>query len=111
MNQDSLITSLKDMSHTMVIPIMGLSINAIELLHAFTEVAIGRFDCQMVVIIHQAVGMDQPIEGLDHLAQDFKKCDSVVFGYKYGFLPVASRGHMIKCAHVFDSKWLAIAAD
>lgn len=78
------------MPYSMGIPIMGLSINAIELPHAFAEIAIRRFDQQVAVIILQTVGMNQPIVVLDQLAQDFEKCNSVAIGYEYCFLPIAS---------------------
>lgn len=53
-----MVSALKDMANTVVVTVVGLRVHAIELPHSLTEIAIGSLDQQVVMVIHQAIGMD-----------------------------------------------------
>ena len=59
--------ALKEMAHPLVAAVDGLSIGAIELPHALREIRLWRFDQEMIVVIHQTVGMAVPAKPIDHM--------------------------------------------
>lgn len=70
--------------------------HAIELAHALRQIAIGRFDQQMVVIAHQAVGMHHPVERQHDLAQHLQKARAVNIILVDRLTSVATRGHVVQ---------------
>ena len=45
-----------------------LRVDPVELSHALGEIRIRRFHEQMIMIAHQAVRMDRPVETINHAA-------------------------------------------
>jgi len=54
-------------------PVGLLRVNTIELAHPLGQIALWRFDHQVVMVGHQTVGMAQPIRVLDNLAENLQK--------------------------------------
>jgi hypothetical protein len=54
-------------------PIEALRVGAIELPHAQGEIRQGSFDQQMVMIVHQAIGMAAPSKSVDHMGESRQK--------------------------------------
>ena len=65
------INIVEQMPHTLVTSI--LSVDAVELTHAFRQIAVRRLNQQVVVVIHQAPGMAYPVEVGNDLLQDRQK--------------------------------------
>ena len=68
------------MSDAMVAAVEALRIHAIQLAHAFGEIGIGRFNHQVIVIAHLAVGVTNPLETLTDLGERFQPCDPIIIG-------------------------------
>jgi hypothetical protein len=51
---------LKQMAHLRMPPVVVLRIAAIQLPHAKREIRLRRLDEEMIVIVHQAVGVADP---------------------------------------------------
>jgi hypothetical protein len=61
------------MSGPAVSSVESLGIDPVELPHPPAEIALRGLDEQMIVIVHQAIGMAKPVEPGDDGRQDFKK--------------------------------------
>ena len=49
----------------MVPSVIFLSIDAVQLAHANGQIGVGRFDHEVVMVIHEAVGMADPVPKKD----------------------------------------------
>ena len=85
------------MPHTTVTTVEALGIDAVQLPHAQRQVALRRFDKQMIVIVHQAIRVTQPAKSHYHFAEADKKQLSVSIIEKYRILRVTAGGNVIGC--------------
>lgn len=67
-HQDGLVAPLKEVSHAPVMAVETLGIHAVHVPHALRQVAIGCLDQQVIVIVHQAIGMAPPAQSYHHVA-------------------------------------------
>jgi len=70
---DGFISPLEDVSRLAVPSIESLGVNSIEVPHPPAEIALRGFDNQMIVIIHQAIGVAEPVEPGHDGCQNAKK--------------------------------------
>lgn len=70
-------------------PIRRLSVYAIELAHTFRQIAVRRFNHQVVVVRHQASGMVDPIEALHYFSQRAKVHNAIFVAFKKRFSTIA----------------------
>jgi|WetSurSiteA1Bulk_404760.scaffolds.fasta_scaffold04934_4 hypothetical protein len=61
------------MSGPAVPPVVTLGIDPVELPHPPAEIALRGLDEQMIVILHQAIGMTEPVETANYGREDIKK--------------------------------------
>jgi hypothetical protein len=61
--------SLEEMSHSMMSPVVRLRIAAVELPHAKRQIRLWGFQEEMIVVIHQAIGMAEPAIPIDHMGE------------------------------------------
>jgi len=87
-----------------VCAIEGLRIDTIEVAHALRKVSLDGFDDDVVVVVHQAPRMADPVESLAGLGEDFQPDQTVGIIKENGLAPVATRSHVIKPAGQFKSK-------
>ena len=80
----------------------ALGIDTIKLAHAFGEVGIGRFDEQVIMMGHLAIGVAHPVEALADLGKRFEPGEAIVVGQKNVLAPIAARGDVIKRAREFE---------
>jgi len=57
LDNDRLVSALEEVPGPVASVVEELSINAIRLAHAEGEVSVRGFDEEMIVVVHQAVGM------------------------------------------------------
>jgi hypothetical protein len=76
--------------------IRALRIHAVELAHPLREIAIRGLNHQMIVIAHQAVGVTQPVEILDHRSQNIQKSMTVFVVLEDPLLAVAPRRNVVE---------------
>jgi len=67
LDEDSLEPALEDMSQPLVGSVERLCIHTIQVAHATREIRIRRFDQQVIVIAHKAIGMADPSEALNDI--------------------------------------------
>jgi hypothetical protein len=82
-----------------------LILEPLELAHPDRQISIHSLYQQMVMIVHEAVGMAAPPIAHHHLSQHGKKLLPVV-GIAIDPLPgVAARGHVIDSAGKLEAEW------
>ena len=59
----------------------------------------------MVVIVHEAVGVTQPVIPLNDGLKDKKKILPVLIAKKYPVPCITARGYMIDGVWIFNSQW------
>lgn len=92
------------MADALVCAIEGLRIDAVEVAHTLGKIALDGFDDDMVVVVHQAPRMADPVESLAGLGKYFQPSLTVGVIKKYILTPVATRSYVIKPAGQFKSK-------
>jgi hypothetical protein len=80
LDEDSLEPALEDMSQPLVGSVERLCIHTIQVAHATREIRIRRFDQQVIVIAHKAIGMADPSEALNDIPYNLKEQSSVIIG-------------------------------
>lgn len=94
-HNDGLKPPLQHMPYPPMPPVEGLRVDAVELAHGVGEIGVRRFDEQMEVIGHQAVGMAKHIEPSERLPEDGQERISVNVIKKDRSLSVAAGSHVI----------------
>ncbi|GAB1234673.1 hypothetical protein UT5_10690 [Ferrigenium sp. UT5] len=92
------------MTGTLVCAIEGLRIDTVEVAHALRKVALDGFDDEVVVVVHQAPRMTDPVEALAGLGEDFQPDQTVGIIQENVLAPVTTRSHVIKPAGQLKSK-------
>ncbi len=92
------------MARPAVPPIEGLGVDTVELAHPPRQVRLRGLNQQVVVVVHQAVGMAEPPIAGDDLAEGLEK-DLATRVVPEDLLPgVPPGGEMIDRTRIFDSE-------
>jgi len=91
------------MAYTLVAAIEALGVNTIQVAHAFREIGFGRFDDQMIVIAHLAIGVAYPVESLANLAECFQPRHAIFIRAIDVLAPITSGSDVIERASKFKS--------
>lgn len=84
-------------------PIIFLSIDAVKLPHATREVGIRGFYHKVIMVVHQTVGMTQPVILLNDGIKHKKKILPVLIANKYLVPCISTRGHVVNGIWIFYS--------
>jgi len=103
LDEDSLVPALEKMTHSVVPLVECLGVNPIQLSHASGEVAFGGFNQKVKVVIHEAIGMAEPVVALADLVEDEKKVLPILIIPVDGLLFVSPGGDMIYSTWIFDA--------
>lgn len=103
-DDDGLVSSLKDMPRFLMSPVVFLGVHAVELSHPFREVCFRSFDDQVVVIVHEAVGVTEPPKPVPDAGEKIEEITPVLVALEDLLTGVASARRMIDSARVFDTK-------
>jgi hypothetical protein len=95
-------TSLKKVPDQTVPPVVALGVNTIEMAHPFGQIAFGSFDHQVIIIIHQAIGMAKPAITRNDKGQNFQKALTVVVIRIDRTAAIATRSDMIDSSRIFN---------
>src|SRR5262249_25269717 len=73
LNENSFKAPLKDMANAAVSPVKSLGIDTVKLPHSLRQVSIRCFNDQVIVIVHQAIGVANPVKPLRDPSQSVQK--------------------------------------
>jgi hypothetical protein len=103
LNKDGLVPSLEEMAGSTMTFVKKLSVNSVQLPHAEGKISIRRFDQEMVMIIHKAVGVTDPMVAFDDVLDGIEEFGPILIVSEDRLLLVAPGGDMIHRAGIFDS--------
>ena len=101
LNEDRFVPALEQMACPLMTFIKKLCIDPIQLSHTQGEVAIRRFDQEVIVVVHHAVGVANPIVSLINVLECVQEVDAVLVVFENGLLFIAARGDVIDSTGVF----------
>ena len=104
LNEDRFVSALEQMTYPLMTLIEKLSIDAVQLPHPQRKIAIGCFDQEVIVVVHEAVGMTEPIIPLIDMLECVQEVDAVLVVFENGFLFIAAGGYVIDGTGVFYTK-------
>ena len=101
LNEDRFVPALEQMACPLMTFIKKLCIDPIQLSHTQGEVAIRRFDQEVIVVVHQAVSMTEPVIPLIDVLERVQEVDAVLVALEDGLSFVAPGGNVVDCTGVF----------
>ena len=73
LHQDRLEAPLIHVAHRAMASVEGLGVDAVELPHPPRQISLRRLEEQVIVVLHEAVRMAQPLGPPDHRGQHVKQ--------------------------------------
>lgn len=104
LDQDGLVPPLEQMPGPAVRLIEELRVHTVQLAHAESQVAVRSLYEQMIMIVHQAVGVADPVIAFVDVLKRVEELMPILVGPEDRLPLVASGGHMIYCTGVFNAK-------
>jgi len=95
---------LEEMTGPSVALVEELCIDAVQLPHPERQVAVGRLDEQVVMVVHQAIGVADPVVAPCDVLEGVQEGDAVLVAPVDGLFLIAARGDVVDGAGVFDPK-------
>ncbi len=90
LNEDRLVSALEQMPCPLMAFIKKLCIDAVQLPHTEGEVSVGRLDQEVIVVVHQAVGMAKPVIPFIDVLKRVEEVDAVLVVFENGLLFIAA---------------------
>jgi hypothetical protein len=103
LNEDGLVPPLEQMAGPAMRPVEELRIHAVQLTHSERQVAVRSLHEKVIMIVHQAVGMADPVISFIHVLEGIQEPYAILIAFEDHLPLVASRGDMIYSASIFDS--------
>ena len=100
-DKDAFITPLKDMSNPPVPAIEVLRVKTVQLPHSMAEVAFNRFDHDVIMVPHLAVGMHMKIETAADQAHNAEPFLSISIVNENKPMVITASGHVVEGARKF----------
>ena len=111
LNEDAAEASLEEMSDAAVAAIELLCVLTVQVSHPARQIGQLRFGREVIVISHQAIGMKEPAELGDGLAQDAQENPAIGVIQKDVLLCISARRQMVQSAGEFQAKWSSHVAN
>ena len=102
-DKDSLESPLEEMAVSLAFPVKVSDVADIEPLNGFAEVGFLGLQQEMIVVVHQAIGMNdngKPFNSKSHIFEEFF---FVALVLEYLLAPIATVDNMIVGAGIFDT--------
>jgi hypothetical protein len=105
LHNDCLESSLKQVPYPTVALIESLGIDAVQLPHAYRKISVGRINKQMVMIVHQAVGMADPVVSMGNIRKGIQEDLSVLVVSENCLSLISSASDVIDSSWKFYTQW------
>ena len=110
LNEDGLVSALEQMSSPLMTFIKKLCIDPVQLPHTQRKIAVRRLDQEVIVVVHHAVGMTEPVIPFIDMLERVQEVDAVLVVFENGLLFIAARGNVIDGTGVFNAEGASDAA-
>ena len=77
LDKDGLESALKNVANPLVSTIVTLRVHTVQMSHTLGEICIDRLHDKVVVILHEAIGVAEPVETVHRLVKKDEKSISV----------------------------------
>lgn len=104
LHQDGGEAPLQEMPAPLMAAVIGLRVPAIELAHPEREGGLRRFNQEMVVVIHQTIGMTEPAIPIDDMGEQREEGRAVPVIRHDSLAGIAATGHMVDGTGKFQTK-------
>ena len=101
LNEDRFISALEQMPCSLMSFIKKLCIDPVQLPHTQGQVAVRRLDQEVIMVVHHAVGMANPIVSFINVLECVQEVDAVLVVFENGLLFIAAGGDVIDGTGVF----------
>jgi predicted ribosome-associated RNA-binding protein Tma20 len=101
LNEDRFVSALEQMTCPLMTFIEKLCINPVQLPHAQGKITIWRLDQEVIVVVHHAVGMAEPVIPLINMLESVQEVDAVLVVFENGLLFISAGGDVIDGTGVF----------
>ena len=103
-NDDRLVTSLKQMAKDLMPPVVALRVGSLQPFHPRHEVCLGSLHQQMIVIAHQHVSVNEPAGFLAGFLQGFEKTLPIRIVFEDRAALIAAGHDMIYGTGILDAQ-------
>jgi hypothetical protein len=104
LNEDRFVSALEQMTCPLMTFIKQLCIDSVQLPHTKGEVTVRRLDEEVIVVVHHAVGVTEPIIAFIDMLERVQEVDAVMVVFENGFLFITARGDVVDGTGVFYAK-------
>ena len=101
LNEDRFVSALEQMTCPSMTLIKKLCIDPVQLPHSQGEVAVRCLDQKVIVVVHHAVGVANPVIPFIYMLERVQEVDAVLVVFEDGLLFIAARGDVIDGTCVF----------
>lgn len=101
LNEDRFVSPLEQMACSLMALIKKLCVDAVQLPHTQGEVTVRRLDQEVIVVVHHAVGMAEPVIPFIDMLECVQEVDPVLVVFENGLLFIATGGDVIDGTGVF----------
>ena len=103
LDQDAFVPALQEVSRSVMPFIEHLGIDAVQLPHAQGKITVRSFKKQVIVIIHEAIGVTDPVVAFIDAGQDGEKGFPVMIVFKNRLLFITAGSRVIYSAGVLNA--------
>jgi hypothetical protein len=105
LHQDRSIPALKKMPHILMPPVEKLGVDPVQLPHPSGKISPRGFHDQMIMILHETVGMAKPFVSAYDRGKDIQKAIPIRSIQKNRLPGVSPAGNMINGSSEFNPQW------
>ena len=110
LNKNRFVSALEQMASPLMTFIKKLGIDPVQLPHSEGEITVRRLDQEVIVVVHHAVGMTEPIVSFINVLERVQEVDAVLVVFENGLLFVSAGGDVIDGTGVFYAEGAGHAA-
>src|SRR6266508_1528595 len=110
LNEDRLVAALEQMACPLMTFIKKLGIDADQLPHTQGEIAVRRLDQEVIVVVHHAVCMTEPVISFIDMLKRVQEVDAVLVVFENCLLFIAAGSNVIDGTGVFYTEGSGHAA-
>jgi len=90
LNEDRFVSALEQMTCPLMTFIKKLRIDAVQLPHTQGQIAVRRLDQEVIMVIHHAVGMTEPVIPFIDMLERVQEVDAILVVFENGLLFIAA---------------------
>jgi hypothetical protein len=110
LNEDRFVSALEQMTCPLMTFIEKLCIDPVQLPHTQRQIAVRRLDQEVIVVVHHAVGMTDPVIPFIDMLERVQEVDPVLVVFENGLLFISAGGDVIDGTGVFYAEGAGHAA-